>query len=96
MRRNGKVGVVYAVMGKNIKTGKEDFYRCDKDIDDEIGVLSCSSCEPDMLFLSYYSADYAIGTIKKLLADGNCDVDLDSLTVVEFPLILDNAKKLVY
>ena len=95
MRKDGKVGAVYAIMGKNVKTGKEDFYRCDKDMDDEIRVLSCSSCEPDMLFLSHYSADCTLNNIKKLLAEDKCDVDLDSLVVVEFPLIMNSIKKYI-
>jgi hypothetical protein len=97
MGRNGKVGAVYAIVGKNVKTSKEDFYRYEKNEEDGDRVLSCCSCESDMIFLSCYAADKALESIKKFLMEikGGCDVDIDSLVVVEFSLMMDNTYNIV-
>ena len=97
MKKDGRVGAVYAIVGKNVKTGKEDFYRYEKSEEDGDRVLSCCSCESDMIFLSCYTADKALEAIKKFLIEikGSCDVDIDSLVVVEFPLMMNNAKKFI-
>ena len=97
MKRDGKVGAVYAIIGKNIKTGEEDFYKYEKSEEDGDRVLSCCYCGSDMIFLSYYTADKTLEAIKKFLMEikSSCNVDIDSLVVVEFPLTINNAKKFV-